>query len=98
MLGSGVISLTADNIVIPGAVLLAGLTLTVSVAGGDVTLYNGKDAASGIKVHKFVGGVAGTNQFNFIPPIELERGLFVDVGSSVTELSVEIILFSKYEA
>jgi len=97
MLGTGNINLTADNIVIPTPVLLAGLTITVSVAGGDVTLYNGLDAASGIKVHKFVNGVAGTMQVNFIPPLNLERGLFLDVGSNVTEVSLQIVPFEKYE-
>ncbi len=97
MLGSGNINLVADNLVIPGNVLLTGLTLTVSVAGGDVTLYNGQDAASGIKIHKYVNGVVGTLQINFIPPLELERGLFLDVGSSVTEVSLQIIPFGKYE-
>ena len=86
--GFGWMNVGADNQVREGPCLLAGLVVLASVTGGDVTLYEGNDASSGRKIGKFEGVANVSNPIMFSPPLPLQRGLFVDVGSNITEVAV----------
>jgi len=88
MKGAGWERVTVDTLLYPNPVLLGGLVLLVSVTGGDVTLYDGQDAASGRVVGRFEGNAHISTPFLFPWPLRCELGLFVDVGSNVTEVLV----------
>jgi len=88
MHGVGWTRLTADGVVTAQPVLLHGLVLLVSTTGGDVTLYNGQDAGSGRVVGRFEAIADQSTSIPFYPPLRCENGLYVDVGSNVTELLV----------
>ena len=88
MFGLGFERVTADNLLFPGPCLLGGLVLLVSVTGGDVSLYNGNDAQSGALIGTFKGEANISEPIIFPWPLRCERGLYVDVGSNVTELLV----------
>ncbi len=88
MWGTGFRRLVADGEVYPGPVLLTGVHLLVSVTGGDVTVYNGADAVSGDKLFTLKGEANISKPFFFPWPTRCEKGIFVDVGSNVTEVTV----------
>lgn len=86
--GVGWTRLTASNVVWNGPVRLYGAVLLVSVAGGDVTLYDGVDAVSGRQVLRLEGTADESRPVMFSPPLVLDLGLYVAVGSNVTEVLV----------
>jgi len=77
-----------DAVITNAPAYLHGLVLLASAAGGDATLYDGTDAGAGRKIGTFKGGANLSNQVVFYPPLPCERGLFLDVGSNVTEVLV----------
>jgi hypothetical protein len=80
---------TADDAVIAEQpVLLNSVLLLVSSTGGDVTLYEGQDATSGRKIATLKGTANVTLPVVFAHAPFLARGLYVDVGSNVTEVTV----------
>jgi hypothetical protein len=79
---------TEDKRVCEGPCDLYGLTVLASAAGGDVTLYEGQDASSGRKIGTYKGAANVTNPIMFSFPLPLARGLYVDIGSSITEVTV----------
>ena len=80
--------ITADTVVCDRPCLLNGLVLLTSTTGGDVTLYEGQDATSGRKVARFEATADNTLAVAFPHAPFLARGLFVDVGSNVTEATL----------
>jgi hypothetical protein len=79
---------TADAIVTTHPCWLHSATILVSTTGGDASLYEGQDAASGRLLITLKGSANVTNQRTYSPPLWLERGLYVDVGSNVTQVTV----------
>lgn len=77
-----------DALITDGPALLHGLILLCSAAGGDVTLYEGQDPGSGRKVGTFKGEADVSKAIQFRPSLICTRGIYVDVGSSVTEATV----------
>ncbi len=78
----------ADAIVHNGPCLLHGIVVLASAAGGDVTLYEGLDATSGHKVGTFKGGANLSNPVMLPAPRYCARGVYLDVGSNITEVQV----------
>ncbi len=79
---------TADGGATPGPCLLNAVVLLASSAGGDVTLYEGQDATSGRKIATLKGAANVSLPVVFAHAPFLARGLYVDVGSNVTEVTV----------
>ena len=89
MQGHGWERVTGDARVFEGSGVLFGLVLLVSTTGGDVTLYDGADAGSGRLIGTFEGIANESRPIVFgRNGILLDKGLFVDVGSNVTEVLV----------
>lgn len=84
----GFTNLSADRIVAYGPALLHGLVLLTSADGGDVTVYSGQDATTGQKILTVEGTANVSRPISFNPPIECDRGIYVDVGSNVTEVLI----------
>ncbi len=79
---------TADGGATPGPCLLNAVYLHVSTDGGDATLYEGQDATSGRKIMQ-LHALANDPKFIAFPHAPfLARGLYVDVGSNVTGVTV----------
>lgn len=87
MYGHGYRYLTADEIVAEHPLVLRGIVLLVSTTGGDVTLYDGLEAASGRLIGRFEA-IADTSTPIDLFGLHVEHGLFVDVGSNVTSVLV----------
>ena len=81
-------NITASEIIAEQPVLLHGVTLLTSADGGAATLYEGQDAASGRKIATIEGSANESRPVAFYPPLLCERGLYVAVGSNVTEVVV----------
>ena len=85
---SGWSVVTEDRLLNEGDSILYGLCVLSSAGGGDVTLYAGLDASSGRKIGRFEGANNQSNPIPFPKPIPCENGLYVDVGSNITEVLV----------
>lgn len=85
-------NVAADAIITAQPARLHQVVLLASAAGGDATIYEGQDASSGRKILTVKGAANASRPVRFRPPLECGRGIFVDVGSSVTEV------FVQYEA
>lgn len=79
--------LTGDGAVVKSAAWLHGLVLLVSTTGGDVTVYAGQDT-SGQKIGRFEAIADQSTPVMFNPSIECDSGIYVDVGSNVTEILI----------
>ena len=79
---------TADALVTRQDCLLWGVMVLASALGGDVTFYAGRDATSGRKIGTVKGGATLTNPIMLGKPIFCDGGLYIDVGSSITEVTV----------
>lgn len=88
-------NVTGDTLVARNPCLLHGVVLLTSAGGGDVTIYEGQDATSGEKILSIEGANNISNQVAFNPPLPLQRGLYVDVGSNVSEVLVHFTLLGK---
>jgi hypothetical protein len=69
-------------------VVLYGAVILTSVTGGDATVYDGRDATSGNKVIRLEGIANQSTPVMFCYPVTLHQGLYVNVGSNVTEVVV----------
>ena len=79
---------TVDKLVTAHDCLLWGFMVLASALGGDVTFYAGRDATSGRKIGTVKGGATLTNPIMLAKPIFCDGGLYIDVGSSITEATV----------
>jgi len=79
---------TGDALVTTKPALLHGVVILTSTTGGDAALYEGQDADSG-RIILTLEGIANTvTPVMFPRPLYCERGLYLDVGSNVTEVLV----------
>lgn len=84
------VTVDTDQIITDQPVLLFSVALAATSGGiADATLYAGRDATSGRKIVKAQAPQSTTKQRRF-SGVFLEEGLFVDVGSNVDSLMVEI--------
>ena len=83
-----------DSLVSAKGLLLKGIVLLTSVTGGDIVIYDGQDATSGRKICTFKGLANVSLPVSFGEGLRLERGLFIDVGSNVTEV---LVFFDPFE-
>jgi len=81
-------NVTASEIIAEQPVLLHGVVVLASADGGAATLYEGQDTASGRKIATIEGSANESRPVAFYPPLLCERGLYVAVGSDVTEVVV----------
>lgn len=81
-------NMAVDRLVSRGPCVLHAVYLLTSTDGGDVTLYEGQDSASGDKIITVEGSADRTKVVHFSPALPCQRGLYVDVGSNVTEVMV----------
>lgn len=84
-------NVSADTVISTGPCLLTGVTLLVSTTGGEVTLYDGADALAGRKIARFEGIADQSTPIQFSPPLLCQQGLYVDVGSNVTEVLIAFV-------
>ena len=87
MKGYGWAYTTADYLVLDHPLILKGIVLLVSTTGGDVTLYEGGDTASGRLIGRFEAIADQSTPIDLFG-LRLERGLYVDIGSNVTSILV----------
>ena len=90
-------NVTGDTLITTSPGYLNGVVVLASVAGGDVTVYDGRDATNGRKVGTFKGAANISRPIIFTPSLLCENGVYVDVGSNITEALVLWCPFSEYE-
>lgn len=78
---------TADRLLHQGACELIFAFLVVSAASSDTHLYNGENTL-GEKVATLEAAVATGQPFDPPVPIYCPKGLYIDIGSSVTGVLV----------
>lgn len=77
-----------DRIITTHPALLLGVIVLASAGGGDVTVYEGQDATTGQKIGTFEGANNITNSMMFGPGLDCGRGIYVDIGSSISGVIV----------
>ncbi len=82
------LNFSADTVVCAQPCLLNAVCLLTSTTGGSVTLYEGQDADSGRKIGRFESTADNTLVITFPHAPFLARGLFVDVGATVSEVTI----------
>jgi len=80
-------NISASVRITSSAAKLHGLVILASTTGGDVTVYAGQDAGAR-KIGRFEGIADHSRPINFRPPLECDSGIYVAVGSSITEVLV----------
>lgn len=88
MTGVGFTRITSDQIITEGTSLFFGVSIEASADGGDVSVYEGLDSSSGrlIGTFKELANVHTPQVFPY--PIACDRGIYVDIGTSVTAVTV----------
>jgi hypothetical protein len=82
------LNLSADTVVCAQPCLLNGALLLTATTGGSITLYEGQDATSGRKIARLEATADNTLAITFPHAPFCARGLFVDVGDTVTEATI----------
>ena len=77
-----------DTNITKHAAWLHGVILLSEGNGGDATIYEGQDTVSGTKVVTIEGTADVSKPLRWNPALECDRGIYVDVGSGVTEVHV----------
>lgn len=84
-------TITKDGVVSPNPSQLGAVILspdgTANVA--DITLYDG-ESTSDPKILTIYSGTGSTRVINFTPYLETKRGLYVDIGSNVDSVLVQL--------
>jgi hypothetical protein len=83
----GSIRSTVSLVIARTPVVLYRVILLVSVTGGDISVYEGLDATSGRLIATIKGTANVSNTVDF-GGVRCDRGLYVAVGSNVTEYTV----------
>ncbi len=81
-------SLSEDRVICEGPCKFWGILVTGRDAGADITVYNGRDATSGTRFHKFMGREDLTLPFLQPEGVRFDGGMFVDVGEDILEATV----------
>ena len=84
----GFTRLTKDDLVNDDKTLLYGVLLEITTDGASVILYEGNDASSGRLLFTVKGLANDTKFIWFDKPLLLERGLYVDIGSNVSAVTL----------
>lgn len=79
---------TADQVLSRGPCELLFAYLVVSAGSTDSSLYNGTDT-SGEEIIDFKSAAVTGHQFKPKQPVYCSKGLYVDVGTSVTGIFVQ---------
>ena len=79
---------TADKQIVEQKAYVAGVIILASVAGGDITLHDGRGNAQGRKFATLKGDANISLPIMFDKPVCFENGIYVDVGSNITEYTV----------
>ena len=86
--GIGFSRITQDGIINEGQSLVFGLKIEASADGGDVSLYEGLDTGSARLEGTYKALANDRKPFSFPAPIYFDRGIFVDIGSNVTAVTI----------
>lgn len=81
-------TLSEDRVICEGPCRFWGIIVTGRHLGCDVTVYNGRDATSGTRFHKFEGADDMTLPFLHPEPVHFDGGMFVDVGEDIKLVTV----------
>lgn len=84
---AGFTNVTADARITTHHAVLHGVIVLASSAGGDVSIYAGQDTG-GQKIGTFKGAANVSNPIAFDPPLDCPSGIYVDVGSNITEVTI----------
>lgn len=84
----GFTRITASALINEGPTLLYGVQLLTSAYGADIVLYEGQDSVSGKNIMRIKPDPETSMDRKFDPALYLERGLYVSVGSNVTECTL----------
>lgn len=88
------VSQSTDGVICKGKTLLFSVCLTDDAGGNaDITLYDGENA-SGIKIAKIKTLQHTSFQAKWTPALELDNGLYLDVGSNVDSVVLTFINLS----
>lgn len=86
---SAYVYLTADSVITTIPCTLLSVILTPDAQGvADIVIYEGQGAESGYEILKMRSGAGITQQVRF-DSLALDRGLYVDIGSNVTSVTIE---------
>ena len=86
--GAGFTRITQDGIINEGNSLIFGISIEASVDGGDVSVYEGLDTQSGRLHGTYKALVNDRKPFGFPAPVFFDRGIYIDIGSNVTAVTV----------
>ena len=86
--GFGFTQIKSDRLINEGHTLLAGLIIEASADPGDVSIYEGNDEQSGKYFGKIKGLANDSNVISFPQTLYFDRGLYIDVGSNITGVTV----------
>lgn len=78
----------ASRVINEGPTLFFGCVFAVTVDGQSVELYDGLDTQSGVKRFHVKGWAADNNRVNFSRPVLFDRGLYVSLGTGVSDVTV----------
>lgn len=87
--GTGWTLVTVDQIVNQGETVLYSLTFFSDAGEGEARIYEGMDATSGRQIVPMIEADRFIPQASWDPPLRLERGLFVDMGSKMDAVLVQ---------
>jgi len=80
--------ITSSQVLAKGPCLLHSVFITPSAANADVTIYDGENATEPMVI-TLVMATAGITGFSPSPALELERGLYIAIGSNITAVLVQ---------
>ncbi len=80
--------ITGDRVVSRSPVFVSSIVITSDGGGeADAKLYDGVSTTDPVLLSIYTVDEAMA-QLNFNPPLETQRGLFVDIGTNVTEVLI----------
>jgi len=80
--------LATSRLIFVGPCLFWGAVILTSTTGGDATVYDGRDAISGRQAHRLEGIADQSTPVMWPKPLYFAGGLYVAIGSSITEVTV----------